>query len=60
MKIPHIHCPVNGWDCPYYTNSDHPCRCLLDHPHSNCDDFYAAWGDEATEEDYVDDDWEEE
>lgn len=20
----HIHCPVNGWDCPYYTDVGHP------------------------------------
>ena len=20
IRIPHIHCPVNGWDCPYYTD----------------------------------------
>ena len=58
MKISHIHCPVNGYDCPYYTDEDHPCRCTLEDPMGDCDDFYAMWGDDTTEEDYTDDDWE--
>ena len=45
-NIKHIHCPVNGWDCPYYTNTGHPCRCTLRHPLEDCDDF-------------IDDDWDE-
>ncbi len=60
MKIPHIHCPVNGHDCPYYTDKDHPCRCTLYDPYMDCDDFYAMWGDDVTTEEYTDDDWEEE
>ena len=53
----HIHCPVNGWDCPYYTDEGQPCRCTLDNPMDECDDFYAMWGD-VDSEDYTDDDWE--
>ena len=53
--IKHIHCPVNGWDCPYYTDENHPCRCTLADPMKDCDDFATFWdGDD----DYVDDDWE--
>ena len=53
--VKHIHCPVNGWDCPYYTDENHPCRCTLADPMKDCDDFATFWdgGD-----DYVDDDWE--
>ena len=58
MKIPHIHCPVNGYDCPYHTDKDHPCRCTLEDPIKDCDDFYAMWGDDITREEYTDDDWE--
>ena len=53
--IEHIHCPVNGWDCPYYTDEGHPCRCLLADPMRDCDDFATLW-DEC--DDYIDDDWE--
>jgi hypothetical protein len=52
--IEHIHCPVNGWDCPYYTNKNHPCRCTLENPMEDCDDFATFW-DEG--DDYIDDDW---
>ena len=51
----HIHCPVNGWDCPYYTDENHPCRCTLENPMEDCDDFAAMW-DEF--DNYIDDDWE--
>lgn len=53
--VKHIHCPVNGWDCPYYTDEKHPCRCTLADPMKDCDDFATFWdkGD-----DYIDDDWE--
>lgn len=54
-KIEHIHCPVNGWDCPYYTDENHPCRCTLADPMKDCDDFATMW-DEG--DDYIDDDWE--
>ena len=53
--IKHIHCPVNGWDCPYYTDENHPCRCTLENPMEDCDDF-AAMQDEF--DNYIDDDWE--
>lgn len=52
--IRHIHCPVNGWDCPYYTDENHPCRCTLTDPMKDCDDFAIMW-DEG--DDYIDDDW---
>lgn len=54
IRIPHIHCPVNGWDCPYYTNEGHPYRCLLDDPYYDCDDFAAIWD---KDDEYIDDDW---
>ena len=53
-RILHIHCPVNGWDCPYYTDEGQPCRCLLDDPYYDCDDFAAMWD---KDDDYIDDDW---
>ena len=52
--VEHIHCPVNGWDCPYYTDKNHPCRCTLTNPMEDCDDFANMW-DEG--DDYIDDDW---
>lgn len=55
MKIKHIHCPVNGWDCPYYTDIDHPCRCTLEDPYYDCNDFASMWDED---DDYIDDDWE--
>ena len=54
IRIPHIHCPVNGWDCPYYTNESHLCRCLLNDPYYDCDDFASIWD---ADDDYVDNDW---
>ena len=56
-KIEHIHCPVNGWDCPYYTDKDHPCRCTLPHPEEDCDDFNYFWED-CKRDEWIDDDWE--
>ena len=53
----HIHCPVNGWDCPYYTDKGHPCRCLLEHPEEDCDDFTAFWDPIEDDGDWLDDDW---
>lgn len=52
--VKHIHCPVNGYDCPYYTDKNHPCRCTLANPMEDCDDFATFW-DEG--DDYIDDDW---
>lgn len=53
--IKHIHCPVNGWDCPYYTDENHPCRCTLADPMKDCDDFAIFWEEG---DDYIDDNWE--
>lgn len=50
----HIHCPVNGYDCPYYTDKGHPCRCTLATPYEDCDDFATVWDED---DDYLDDDW---
>lgn len=60
----HFHCPVNGWDCPYYKNSDekdpnHRCLCTMENPIEDCDDFFSMWGD-CDPEDYTDDDYEDE
>ena len=54
-KIKHIHCPANGWDCPYYTDENHPCRCTLENPMEECDDFGYFWEEG---DDFIDDDWE--
>lgn len=56
MVIKHIHCPVNGWDCPYYSDKGHPCLCTIDDPMKDCDDFAVFWD---PDDDYIDDDWEE-
>lgn len=50
----HIHCPVNGHDCPYYTDEGHPCRCTLSDPLAECDDFGFFWEEG---DDWFDDDW---
>ncbi len=55
VKVKHIHCPVNGWDCPYWNDEDHPCRCTIPDPMADCDDFAAFWDED---DDYIDDDWE--
>ena len=46
----HIHCPVNGWDCPYYSDSPIPCQCTLEDPMNECDDFSVFWD---PDDDYV-------
>lgn len=47
----HFHCPVNGWDCPYYKDEpNHQCLCTLESPIEDCDDFYNVWGDSDPEE----------
>ena len=44
----HFHCPVNGWDCPYYKGETEvngvteTCVCMLDDPYHDCDDFYSG------------------
>lgn len=58
-KGKHFHCPVNGWDCPYYKDSDiiegeeEFCLCKMEDPFLDCDDFYSMWGD-CCPEDYTD------
>ena len=52
----HIHCPVNAWDCPYFTDRYHSCRCTMEDPF-DCDDFVFHW-EESDPDDYYDDDWE--
>lgn len=48
----HIHCPVNGWDCPYYGKYG-TCKMWPESdPVEECDDFYYFWGDEEGK-DYV-------
>ena len=51
----HFHCPVNGWDCPYYEeHPNHNCVCMLKNPMEECDDFASMW--EGCEPDeYTDD-----
>lgn len=48
----HIHCPVNGWDCPYFDANG----CCMMYPEfdpiEECDDFYSIWGDDE-EADYI-------
>lgn len=51
----HFHCPVNGWDCPYYTDTPQKCLCTLENPIEECDDFYSVWGD-CDPEEYTDED----
>ena len=52
----HFHCPVNGWDCPYYKGEieingvTETCVCTLDDPYHDCDDFYFMWEDCNPEE----------
>lgn len=54
VKVFHIHCPVNGWDCPYYMDRNHSCVCALKRPEMDCDDFCAFWD---SGDDFIDDDW---
>ena len=65
MKGKHFHCPVNGWDCPYYKDSaiiagvEEYHLCTIDgDPYDECDDFFSMWDDCPSEEytDYVDED----
>lgn len=60
----HYHCPVNGWDCPYYVDSKildgekEYCLCGMGfeglNPYEECDDFFWAFA-ECNKEDYTDD-----
>lgn len=51
----HFHCPVNGWDCPYFSEEDmHYCICTCPNPMEECEDFQTQW-EGATEDEYTDD-----
>ncbi len=57
----HFHCPVNGWDCPYYKDTEiikgNEEHCLCNYPgdpYYGCDDFYEMYGDDCSVEDYAD------
>ena len=46
----HIHCPVNGWDCPYF-DANGCCMMYPDQdPIEECDDFAIFWD---VEDDYI-------
>lgn len=57
----HYHCPVNGWDCPYYKYKDNDfpekgkCLCILENPYEECDDFFSSYGEDCNPNDYTDD-----
>lgn len=52
----HYHCPVNGWDCPYFSEEEmHYCICTCPNPMEECEDFQTQW-EGATEDEYTDDD----
>lgn len=63
-NMKHYHCPVNGWDCPYFVNKtnidgkEESCICGMTfdgfNPYFECDDFYSAFGDCESEKDYTD------
>ena len=61
MKGKHYHCPVNGWDCPSYKDSDiiegveefHLCTIEGD-PYEECDDFFGMWGEDVPSLEYTD------
>ena len=53
----HFHCPVNGWDCPYFEDdprNNHHCICTMSDPMNDCDDFAYSWEGYEPEE-YTDD-----
>ena len=53
----HYHCPVNGWDCPYFKDSEnHHCVCTMEDPMAECDDFAYIWEGYEDPEAYTDDD----
>lgn len=48
----HIHCPVNGWDCPYYNAKNGHCKMYpKQDPIEHCDNFAFFWD---VEDDYID------
>ena len=42
-------CPVLDWERPYFNPEG--CVCKLDDPKTDCDDYYAAVGDEEDDND---------
>ena len=49
----HVHCPANGWDCPYFAFEGASGCCMLYpefDPYQECDDFAAFWDEE---DDYI-------
>ena len=46
----HIHCPVNAWDCPYFSKHDICTMYPEDDPIDHCDDFMTFW---EPGEDYI-------
>lgn len=57
----HFHCPVNGWDCPYYKDAvvidgqEEYCICNIDgDPYEECDDFFDMYGEDCHPDDYTD------
>ena len=42
-------CPALDWECPYFNPEG--CICKLDDPKADCDDYYAAFGDEEDDDD---------
>lgn len=49
MANKHIHCPVNGWDCPYWKEGNICSMYPTEDPYEECDDFYAIWHEEIRE-----------
>lgn len=49
-KKGYVYCPVNGWDCPYWTKEGYCSLYPKEDPAEECDDFYSFWG---TDKDYV-------
>lgn len=61
----HYHCPVNGWDCPFYIDEKvldeetEYCLCGMGfdgfNPYEECDDFFMMYGEDCEPENYTDD-----
>ena len=52
----HFHCPVNGWDCPYYKDEpNHSCVCTMEDPYEDCEDFNSMWEGIDFKDEYTDD-----
>lgn len=61
MKGMHYHCPVNGWDCLYYKDTEtihgvtEYCLCKIPgDPYEECDDFFEMWGEDIPSLEYTD------